>query len=64
MKIKYYDTEYLRPFYVRRRAMFNSMANRCGCGKQASFNYPNIKKPVCCKDCKFDGMVNVRNKRL
>ena len=63
MKIKYYDNELKSPYYVRRRAMFNSMSNRCECGKQASFNYPNINKAICCKDCKLDGMVNVRNKR-
>lgn len=55
----YYD----RKFYLQRRAMFNSMSRKCKCGKQACFNYPSIKYGVCCKSCKEDGMVNVRNKR-
>lgn len=47
---------------VRRRAMFNAMSNRCKCGKQASFNYPNSNRPVCCKNCMHHGMVNVKKK--
>ena len=27
--------------------------------KQPSFNYPNEKKPLFCKDCKLDSMINV-----
>ena len=61
MKINYYyhvDDKEL----VRRRAMFNAMSNKCKCGKQASFNYPNCKRPTCCKKCMSPGMVNVKNK--
>ena len=59
MKINYYNKNEDR-WSIQRRAMFNSMGNRCICGKQACFNYPSMRKGICCKKCKKEGMINVR----
>ena len=35
----------------------------CECGKALpSFNYPNIKKGICCNSCKKPGMVSNKKK--
>lgn len=34
---------------------------KCPCGKQPNFNISG-KKPICCKFCKTDDMINVVNK--
>lgn len=65
MKTIYYKDDKIdvNKYYIQRRAMFNSMTNRCRCNKQASFNYPQFKRPTCCKTCKLPGMINVKNKK-
>ena len=35
----------------------------CPCGKRPYFNAPGETKPICCKLCKTDGMVDVRSKK-
>ena len=36
---------------------------RCPCGKRPYFNAPGETKPICCKLCKTDGMIDVKHKR-
>jgi hypothetical protein len=40
---------------------FKAVWNLCICGRaQPSYNEPNENKPICCKDCKTDDMINVK----
>ena len=39
------------------------MPRKCSCGKQSSFNVPGETKPICCKICKTDDMIDIVNKR-
>ena len=35
----------------------------CECGKSVpSFNFPNIKKGICCNLCKHNNMISIKNK--
>ena len=34
---------------------------KCSCGKTPVYNIPEEKKPICCKSCKTDDMIDVRN---
>jgi hypothetical protein len=36
---------------------------KCPCGKQPIFNMPGEKKPICCKKCKTQEMIDVVNKK-
>jgi hypothetical protein len=36
---------------------------KCQCGKQPSFNVPEENKPICCKVCKTDGMIDIVHKK-
>jgi len=39
------------------------MPKKCSCGKYSIYNVPGEKKPICCKDCKTNGMVDVVSRR-
>jgi hypothetical protein len=46
--------------------MIDVISKRCpteGCGKQPNFNFPGESKPIYCKSCKLEGMINVVSKR-
>jgi hypothetical protein len=37
---------------------------KCKCKKkQAYFGFINNKYPTCCKDCKEEGMIDIKNKK-
>ena len=36
---------------------------KCPCGKQPLFNISGETKPICCKNCKTDEMIDVKSKR-
>ena len=36
---------------------------RCSCGKRVIYNVPGETKPICCSECKTDGMIDVISKR-
>ena len=39
------------------------MPRKCPCGTQPLYNVPGETKPICCKDCKTDEMIDVVHKR-
>jgi len=39
------------------------MPRKCPCGKQSLYNMPGETKPICCKGCKTDVMVDVKHKK-
>ena len=44
--------------------MVNVKTKLCECKKaQPTYNFPNIKKPICCKQCKKVGMVNTKDNK-
>jgi len=43
--------------------MINVKSKLCECKKaQPTYNFPNQKKAICCKKCKKEGMLNIRDK--
>ncbi len=36
---------------------------KCPCGTRPLYNVPEEKRPICCKDCKTDEMINVISKK-
>jgi hypothetical protein len=41
----------------------SKIKGKCICGKTASFGNIGDKSPTCCKECKTDDMINIKNKR-